>query len=89
MIGDPEICIAALARCLGHGFERCRAVGLVGMGMQDPAQILIRYELRQRIGERQLDLVASLAQFRRDERQSQPLVDRLLARRGDQLPALP
>jgi molybdenum-dependent DNA-binding transcriptional regulator ModE len=63
VIRDAEVFEASLQRGLRHRLERLGPVGGVRVAMQDPAQVLMGYELRQLSFQRALDLTASLPQF--------------------------
>ena len=68
------------ARAIVHGVGA--AVGGRRVHVQVAAQVLERDQPRQRAGLGRLDLAAILAQFRRDERQAERLVDAFLGLAG-------
>src|SRR3954447_12185293 len=85
MIGHTKVAIAAPARRLGHVVESVAAIRPIRMGMENAADIGIRYQTREAIFLCQLDFAHSFAQLRLDELKPQRGVNlRLLSR--DNLP---
>ncbi len=78
VIGQRNVFVALRPRRHGHRFDRGRAVGPIGMNMQVSANVRPRHQKRQLVGPGKRDLAAILAQFGRDERKPEFLVDFLL-----------
>ena len=78
VIGERDVLVALRLRSLGHRFDGRRAVGPVGMDVKVPAKVRARHQTRQLVRRRERDLAAVLAQFGRNERQSELFVDFLL-----------
>ena len=76
-IGSPRL------RGLGHGFDRRRAVGPIGMDMKVAANVGSGDQHRQVAGLGERDLAAILAHFRRNISKPELSVDLLLGRAGD------
>lgn len=87
MVGERDILVTELVRRLDHGLDGRGAVGPVGMDMKIAAQVRQGHEVGQLVGLGQRDLAAVLAQLRRDEGESQLLVDLFLGGAGN--PPLP
>ena len=84
VIGDGDVLEAGVARRPRHRPGVGAAVGGRRVHVQVAAHVLEGDEPRQRAGFGGLDLAAILAQFRRDERQPERLVDALLGLAGDE-----
>ncbi len=82
VLRQAEIGIAAVFRCLHHGFEGVHAVRFRRMGMQDAAYVFIRDQFRQDTIEREQHFLAGFAQLGRNERQAQRMVDVFFAVAG-------
>ena len=88
VVGDRDVLVAALARRLGHLLDRGVAVGGGGVHVQVAADVAQLDQLRQLALAGCGQLAAVLAQLGRDPLHAEPLVDLLLGRAGDRLPAL-
>jgi hypothetical protein len=75
MVGYAEILEAPLARGLSHGLQRLGAVGSIGVGVKDTAQVLVGDELREFAFQSRLDLAASLPELGVDEGQTEGAID--------------
>jgi hypothetical protein len=89
VIGHPKIVIAALAGRFDHLFERIAAIRLIGVGVENAADVRKLHQLGNAtlLGER--DLAAALSQFRFDVLQAEHLVDASLRLRRDDLATSP
>ena len=67
VVGNAKICVAALARAIGHLLERVRPVREVGLQVNQTAHLFQRDKFGQVAFCRERDFVRSLAQLGRDE----------------------
>src|ERR1039457_4233588 len=82
VVGDGDVFVAALARRLGHFFQRGAAISLGGVHVQVAADVAQFHQLGKASLLRGFDFAGVLAQFGRDPRQAQRLVDAFLGLAG-------
>src|SRR3954447_23171245 len=81
MIGHTKVAIAAPPRGLSHDLKRVGTIRSIGVGMENAADVGIRYQMREAVFLCQLDFANSFAQLRLDELKTERCVNlRLLSR---------
>ena len=77
MVGDAKIVIAELKRGFGHLAQCVHPVGIVGVDVQKAFEVFGLHQLGQLPRLRAFNFAGPFAQFRRNERKAEALVDRL------------
>ena len=88
VVGDRQVGVAELHRCLDHLHDGGLAVGGVAVGVQVAANVSERHQLGQLAVAGGFELAAVLAQLGRDRLIAQVAVDLVLVRRAEHLAAL-
>src|SRR5205085_2803574 len=85
VIGNGTVFISKFPACRGHFFERCPAVRLPCVHMEIAADLSCADDLRKRPGFSGLDFATVLAEFRRNPRKPEGIVDSGFVLPGDPL----
>ena len=83
MVGDGDVLVASLARGFGHLLEGGAAIGFGGVHVQVAADVAEFDQFGKPALFGGFDFAGVLAQFGRDPRQAERLVDALLGLAGD------